>query len=70
MHASNVGSAEFWQWLNVRDINTAPDPAGVPRYETTNWWWWRASRVLSSRIGSGVRAISAGDFPVRVSVCQ
>ena len=30
----------------------------------------RASRVLTSRIGSGVRRISAGALPVRVSVCQ
>ena len=66
MHANNVGSAEFWQWLDVRDINTSPDPAGVPRYQTTNWWWWRASRVihehnLSGRAEEGLEPIA--EFP-------
>ncbi|HEX6387094.1 MAG TPA: DUF2298 domain-containing protein, partial [Anaerolineae bacterium] len=66
LHANSVGPAQFWQWLDVRDINTLPDPASVPRYETTNWWWWRASRViheyhLSGRTEEGLEPIA--EFP-------
>ncbi len=35
----------FWEWLNIKDLNLAPTGGGwLPdRY----LWWWRASRVLS-----------------------
>lgn len=46
-HANGVGSAEFWENLDIQDINTPPVVAEVPRYETTNWWWWRSSRVIN-----------------------
>lgn len=34
----------FWTWLNIKDLNVAPDqPYGWdPRF----WFWWRASRVI------------------------
>jgi uncharacterized membrane protein len=35
----------FWQWLGIKDLDTAPvEPfSWIPgRF----WWWWRASRVL------------------------
>lgn len=35
----------FWEWLNMKDLSSAPSqPYG---WEPERfWWWWRASRVL------------------------
>ncbi|MFZ5858094.1 MAG: DUF2298 domain-containing protein [Chloroflexota bacterium] len=36
--------ANFWTWLNIKDLTEAPSGGWLPdRY----LWWWRASRVLS-----------------------
>ena len=66
LHANGGGSAEFWAWLDVRDINTPPDIGQTPRYQTSNWWWWRSSRViheyhLSGRAEEGLEPIV--EFP-------
>ncbi|MCA9943442.1 MAG: hypothetical protein KC449_08165 [Anaerolineales bacterium] len=47
LHGNNIGSAAFWEWLNVRDINAPPTPDSTPRYESSGWWWWRSSRVIN-----------------------
>lgn len=47
LHGNNIGSAQFWQWLDVRDINSPPIAESSPRYESSNWWWWRSSRVIN-----------------------
>jgi YYY domain-containing protein len=65
-HANNLGSAEFWQWLDVRDLNEAPVPEALPRYESSSWWWWRSSRplheyYLSGRPEEGLEPIA--EFP-------
>lgn len=38
------GRSDFWQWLNMKDLNVAPEAIFTwpPRF----WFWWRASRVL------------------------
>ncbi len=66
LHGNNMGSAEFWAWLDVREINTPPDPATPPRYDSAGWWWWRSSRViheyqLSGRAEEGLEPIA--EFP-------
>ncbi len=66
LHGNNIGSAAFWQWLDVRDLNQPPTPGTPPRYTTTNWWWWRSSRViheyhLSGRPEDGLEPIA--EFP-------
>lgn len=53
MHGNNVGSAAFWEWLNVRDINTPPIELSTPRYESSSWWWWRSSRVINEHSLAG-----------------
>jgi YYY domain-containing protein len=65
-HANGVGSPEFWQWLDVRDLNEAPLPDSPPRYEGSSWWWWRSSRPLheyhlSGRAEEGLEPIA--EFP-------
>lgn len=39
------GSTEFWQWLDILEMNQPlnPAPAGWPPRPL---WWWRASRVI------------------------
>ena len=46
LYASNAGSPAFWEWLDVRDINTPPIPGTPARYESGSWWWWRSSRPI------------------------
>ena len=56
-HANGVGSAEFWAWLDIQDINEPPrdpDAVGPARYETGSWWWWRSSRVINEYSLAGV----------------
>jgi len=65
-HANNIGSAEFWQWLDVRDLNDPPLTDASPRYENSSWWWWRSSRplheyYLSGRPEEGLEPIA--EFP-------
>lgn len=65
-HGNGLGPAGFWQWLDVRDLNSAPDPNTPPRYEGAYWWWWRSSRViheyhLSGRAEEGLEPIA--EFP-------
>jgi YYY domain-containing protein len=44
LHAKGWGTREFWQWLDIKGLTSAPVTGTfVPR---DNWWWWRASRVI------------------------
>lgn len=54
-HGRGYGSPEFWAWLDVRDLNTPPDPATPPRYENAFWWWWRSSRPINEYSLNGQR---------------
>lgn len=50
-HANNVGSADFWKWLDILDINGPPvqNPPDVSPWMPREGWWsfgWRASRVV------------------------
>ncbi|GIK54594.1 MAG: hypothetical protein HND44_00840 [Chloroflexi bacterium] len=54
-HGHGYGSPQFWIWLDVRDLSTAPDPTTPPRYENAFWWWWRSSRPINEYSLSGQR---------------
>lgn len=54
-HGYGLGSAEFWAWLDVRDLNEPPNPDTPPRYENAFWWWWRSSRPVNEYSLSGQR---------------
>jgi YYY domain-containing protein len=65
-HSESVGSADFWEWLDIRDLDEPPEESAVPRYETSQWWWWRSSRViheytLAGREEAGLEPIA--EFP-------
>ncbi len=46
LHANGAGTAQFWSWLDVRDINVPPADEGFGREGPRFWWWWRSSRVI------------------------
>ncbi len=44
LHSRGLGSAAFWNWLDVNGLAAAPVTGSfIP---TDFWWWWRASRVI------------------------
>jgi YYY domain-containing protein len=44
MHTRGLGSSSFWEWIDVKNLASAPITGSwIP---TDNWWWWRASRVV------------------------
>ncbi|MBK8900963.1 MAG: hypothetical protein IPM53_07265 [Anaerolineaceae bacterium] len=53
LHGNGIGSADFWAWLDVRDINAPPSAASSPRYDSSAWWWWRSSRVINEHTLAG-----------------
>ena len=66
LHANDIGSDSFWQWLDVRDLEPPSTEVETPRYTTSQWWWWRSSRViheyhLSGRPEEGLEPIA--EFP-------
>jgi YYY domain-containing protein len=44
LHAAGLGSREFWDWLDVKQLADAPVTHRLAPQD--NWWWWRASRVI------------------------
>jgi YYY domain-containing protein len=60
LHAKGVGSADFWNWLDIRNLATAP--ASQAWYPVDNWWWWRASRVINDTV-LGVHREIIDEFP-------
>jgi YYY domain-containing protein len=66
MHANGIGTPQFWEWLDIRELEGPARVAETPRYETSQWWWWRSSRViheyhLSGRPEEGLEPIA--EFP-------
>ena len=61
LHTRGLGSAAFWDWLDVKNLPGAAISGGwIPN---DNWWWWRASRVIHDRdlLGNSVEVID--EFP-------
>ena len=55
-------SSAFWKWLDIQELNVAPDQpySWIP---TKFWWWWRASRVVSDYDLKGVFKEVIDEFP-------
>jgi uncharacterized membrane protein len=64
LYARGVGSAAFWEWVDIRSLTKAPpafaDGSWIP---TRFYWWWQASRVVRdySPLGDHVEIID--EFP-------
>jgi uncharacterized membrane protein len=60
--AAGTLDSPFWRWLDIKELNVAPQ---LPlSWEPTRfWWWWRASRVVEDYdMVGGVREI-IDEFP-------
>jgi uncharacterized membrane protein len=64
LHARGIGTAGFWDWLDIRNINEAPVPFSqgtwIPR---RFFWWWQASRVVQDYAPWGDRLEVIDEFP-------
>ncbi len=60
LHVRGIGSAEFWQWLDVKGLAEAPiTNSWVPN---DMWWWWRASRVIHDVVAGNTLEV-IDEFP-------
>ncbi len=60
LHTRGMGAWEFWQWLDIKGLTTAPiTNTFIP---TDNWWWWRASRVIHD-VAQGMTQEVIDEFP-------
>ena len=60
LHTRGLGSDSFWQWIDVKNLATAPVTGSwIP---TDSWWWWRASRVVHDVV-FGVEQEVIDEFP-------
>ena len=61
LHTRGLGSAAFWQWLDIEGLAGAPvNGRWMP---TDMWWWWRASRVVNDRDLYGNHMEVIDEFP-------
>ncbi len=44
LHSRGLGSGAFWEWIDIKELASAPVSGGW--FPTGHWWWWRASRVI------------------------
>lgn len=62
LHKRGLMHADFWQWLDIRDLKNPPVPSD-------NWipdrfiWWWRGSRVLTDYNLAGNEQEVIDEFP-------
>lgn len=62
LHARGLLSAKFWAWLDIRNLNAAPQPpfSWIP---SRFFWWWQGSRVLTDYAPWGDRIEIIDEFP-------
>src|SRR5690554_4856116 len=54
LHVNGIGTAQFWAWLDVRDISGPATNTGFGLTGPRHWWWWRSSRVIHEYRLSGL----------------
>lgn len=64
LHASGVGPASFWRWLDIKAIS-GPPPAfsGGLTAPDRFFWWWQASRVIHDYALGGFDQEVIDEFP-------
>ncbi|MGC9521387.1 MAG: DUF2298 domain-containing protein [Anaerolineae bacterium] len=62
LHARGLLPASFWQWLDIRSLNTPPEPPYTWIPQRFNWWW-QASRTLHDRTPWGESQEVIDEFP-------
>jgi YYY domain-containing protein len=60
LHTRGLGTAAFWEWIDVKNLASAPVTGRwIPG---DNWWWWRGSRVVHDVV-FGVDQEVIDEFP-------
>ncbi len=62
LHKRGLLPANFWIWLDIRDLNTPPIP-NVDWLPDRFMWWWRGSRVLTDYTLAGHEQEVIDEFP-------
>ena len=62
LHARGLLPAAFWRWLDIVDLNAAPEPP-YTWAPTRFFWWWRASRVIRDVTPWGDHQEVIDEFP-------
>jgi YYY domain-containing protein len=61
-HLNGVGPAQFWKWLDIKEL-TGPAQAGGGPQDLRFYWWWRASRVVHDYTPQGGDQEVIDEFP-------
>jgi uncharacterized membrane protein len=63
LYSKGLGSAGFWNWLDIKELLTRGQVTGRWFDLGTGWWWWRASRVIHDKdlLGHSLEVID--EFP-------
>ena len=61
-HLNGVGPAEFWKWLDIKDLSGPAQAGGGPQ-DLRFYWWWRASRVVHDYTLQGGDQEVIDEFP-------
>ena len=63
LYSRGLGSAGFWNWLDIKELVSNGRVTGRWFDLGTGWWWWRASRVIHDKdlLGNSIEVID--EFP-------
>jgi YYY domain-containing protein len=61
-HLNGVGPAQFWQWLDIKELSGPAQAGGSPQ-SLRFYWWWRASRVVHDYTLQGGDQEVIDEFP-------
>ncbi len=63
LHKRGLLPAEFWLWLDIRDLKIPPVGPGDSWIPDRFIWWWRGSRVLTDYYLAGGEQEVIDEFP-------
>jgi len=63
LHSKGLGSAGFWNWLDIKELVSNGQVTGRWFDLGSGWWWWRASRLIHDKdlLGNSMEVID--EFP-------
>ncbi len=63
LYSRGLGSAAFWNWLDVKELVSRGQVTGRWFDMGGGWWWWRASRVIHDKTLLGISQEVIDEFP-------
>ncbi|MFN8457005.1 MAG: DUF2298 domain-containing protein [Anaerolineae bacterium] len=63
LHKGALLPADFWTWLDIRDLKAPPAAPGNSWIPDRFIWWWRGSRVLTDYTLTGHEQEVIDEFP-------